>query len=178
MNVEQYHPYIDPGAVAIDNIDGQIPLSSKGDVDTAKLGDYTVTYYAKDHAGNLAIKRRRVHVIPTSDVVHRVSSVSEFRQELENSVLNGVNDIILLKQGIYKITEDGLGTFKFTDEDETNLTIAAEPGLKRGEVVFSGDNSDRVFYIKTEGGLFPGCHDRRGQTGRRLQNGWCHLCRQ
>jgi len=58
-----------------------------------------------------------------------VSNVAEFRQALEDVALNGESDTIVLDKGVYKTTEDGLGTFEFNDEEEQNLTIRAKDGL-------------------------------------------------
>ncbi len=59
--------FIDPGAIAEDNCDGSIPISVLGAVDTGKAGTYTLTYTARDSAGNDAYPlTRRVTVIDIS----------------------------------------------------------------------------------------------------------------
>ena len=76
-----------------------------------------------------------------------VSNVSELRQALEDSALNGEDDTIELKAGVYKTTSDALGTFTFTDDESKKLTIQANNGLTSKDVILSGDNTDRVLSV-------------------------------
>ncbi|MEK3868816.1 immunoglobulin-like domain-containing protein [Paenibacillus sp. FSL M7-0831] len=65
MHIPQGGTYAEPGASALDVIDGAIPTSSiviSGTVDTARLGNYTVQYTAADRAGNTATVTRDVYV--------------------------------------------------------------------------------------------------------------------
>lgn len=55
--------YIDPGATAIDNIDGQVPVTMTGSVDTNTVGKYIITYTATDRAGNPVSLTRTINVI-------------------------------------------------------------------------------------------------------------------
>ncbi len=79
-----------------------------------------------------------------------VSNVSEFRQALENVSLNGENDVIILDKGIYKTTEDGLGSFKYDDQEEANITIKAKEGLVREDVILDGNGTNTVLYFQNE----------------------------
>jgi len=72
-----------------------------------------------------------------------VSNVSEFRQALEDSALNGEDDTIQLKAGVYKTTSDGLGSFTYNDEEPHSLTLTATPNTN---VILDGDNTNRVFF--------------------------------
>lgn len=72
VTVEVHTPYVDAGATAQDNVDGDI--SSNISVDTALvntdvLGDYTVTYSVADSAGNTATATITVHVVDTTPPV-------------------------------------------------------------------------------------------------------------
>ncbi|GIO13235.1 hypothetical protein J19TS2_27900 [Cohnella xylanilytica] len=65
MNIPQGGTYAEPGAVALDAIDGAIPASSitiSGAVDTARLGNYPIQYEVTDRAGNTASVIRDVNV--------------------------------------------------------------------------------------------------------------------
>ncbi|MFC3251137.1 immunoglobulin-like domain-containing protein [Paenibacillus sepulcri] len=65
MNVPVGHPYIEPGAIAEDRIDGIIPataIAKSGRVDTASIGNYQILYEVSDHAGNQASVTRNVNV--------------------------------------------------------------------------------------------------------------------
>lgn len=57
FKIHQGTSFTDPGATAIDNVDGEISTQIKvsGDtVDTSKLGEYTIDYNVTDRAGNRA----------------------------------------------------------------------------------------------------------------------------
>ena len=56
INLEVGHLYIDPGATASDNIDGNITgqIVEVGTVDSSTVGTYTETYSVSDAAGNAA----------------------------------------------------------------------------------------------------------------------------
>jgi tetratricopeptide (TPR) repeat protein len=62
-------PFEEPGANAIDNIDGDIThlLRINGRIDTSTVGAYTVTYWVIDSAGNMAFKTWTVRVLPARD---------------------------------------------------------------------------------------------------------------
>ncbi|MCD9026431.1 immunoglobulin-like domain-containing protein [Cohnella silvisoli] len=65
MNIPQDGTYTEPGAIAMDAIDGVIPTSSiviSGTVDTATLGTYSVQYVVYDHAGNRGVATRSVNI--------------------------------------------------------------------------------------------------------------------
>ena len=64
-------PFIDPGASALDDEDGVVPVIVGGDVvDTSQTGIYQITYNATDAAGNTAIQVvRDVTVLDTTPPV-------------------------------------------------------------------------------------------------------------
>lgn len=57
-----FDPY--SGISAHDDLDGNLTskIKIKGQVDTLKKGEYTLTYSATDSSGNTAVKKRRVSV--------------------------------------------------------------------------------------------------------------------
>ncbi|WP_415407793.1 DUF1566 domain-containing protein [Sulfurovum sp. CS9] len=63
MEVVRGSTFTDPGAIATDNVDGDVPVSVSGTVDTSTVGTYTLTYSATDAAGNAATETRTVHVV-------------------------------------------------------------------------------------------------------------------
>ena len=63
MEVDQGSTFTDPGASATDAVDGDVPVSVSGTVDTSIVGTYTLTYSATDAAGNTATETRTVHVV-------------------------------------------------------------------------------------------------------------------
>jgi len=66
MVIDLHGEYVEPGATAVDNIDGTIPVKITGNVNTDRIGDYSVEYVAIDSANNIATKERLVHVVPPS----------------------------------------------------------------------------------------------------------------
>ena len=59
-------PYVDPGAVWKDLVDGRGKAFAFGEVDVTKPGTYSIVYSAKDKSGNVARKvTRSVTVIDT-----------------------------------------------------------------------------------------------------------------
>src|SRR3989344_5663001 len=76
-NVTQGTPYIDAGATALDDVDGDISANivTVNPVNTAVVGAYTVTYNVSDAAGNPAIQATRtVNVI--ADAVAPVITIT------------------------------------------------------------------------------------------------------
>lgn len=66
MTVSLNERFIDPGASADDNCDGNVPVTVVGAVNTAKAGVYLLTYIATDSTGNDAFPlTRRVTVLGT-----------------------------------------------------------------------------------------------------------------
>ena len=63
--------YIEQGATAMDNIDGDITskIKTSGKVDNTKEGTYRITYIVSDKAGNRSEKVRKIEVIEQEEVV-------------------------------------------------------------------------------------------------------------
>lgn len=55
--------YSDAGAVAVDGVEGVLPVATAGSVDTNIVGTYTLTYKAANAAGNSAMATRTVNVV-------------------------------------------------------------------------------------------------------------------
>ncbi|NEW60441.1 DUF5011 domain-containing protein, partial [Sulfurovum sp. bin170] len=75
VTVIQDTTYIDAGATAEDNIDGDVTVDivTQNSVDTAVLGTYTVTYDVNDSSGNQAIQQMRtVSVVTSTDTAKDV----------------------------------------------------------------------------------------------------------
>ena len=62
VTVVMGQPYTEPGAAAEDNVDGALPVSVSGAVDTAVEGTYALKYTATDQAGNVTEAVRKVTV--------------------------------------------------------------------------------------------------------------------
>ncbi len=64
VNIPAGQDYIDPGATAFDDIDGDITdkIEVSGSIDSTVVGTQTITYSVADRAGNLASVARTVIV--------------------------------------------------------------------------------------------------------------------
>ena len=56
--------FVEPGVTAVDANDGTVSVDINGTVDTSTVGDYNLTYTAKDSRGSIATKIRKVHILP------------------------------------------------------------------------------------------------------------------
>ena len=62
MDLTRGDTWTDPGATAVDDVDGALRANASGEVDVEALGRYTVVYTATDAAGNTATATRVVNV--------------------------------------------------------------------------------------------------------------------
>lgn len=91
ISLEIGDPYVENGAIAVDNFDGDLSSSIviAGDfVDTSKAGTYTVTYNVTDSNGNNAVQAERVIVInpdikPPIITLIGLEYVSQFDEPIE-----------------------------------------------------------------------------------------------
>ena len=91
--------YTEPGATAIDDRDGNVSVEIDGVVDTSKAGTYTVTYTARDKAGNSSSKQRVVTVKdkPKIVLIFTGKAKSDFATSSNSVLLEGytyANDTI------------------------------------------------------------------------------------
>ncbi len=65
MTIEVGDDYVEPGATAVDDVDGVITskIEIEGEVDESTVGEYILTYSVSDNAGNKATKTRKVNVV-------------------------------------------------------------------------------------------------------------------
>ena len=70
VSVAKDATYQDAGAIASDAVDGTVAVTATGStaVNTATLGDYTITYSATDAAGNTSTATRTVSVIAAASI--------------------------------------------------------------------------------------------------------------
>ena len=66
ITLNQGDNYSDAGATATDAVDGVVQVTTIGHVDTSKAGSYTLTYRAKDSAGNQATPLTRTITVKDS----------------------------------------------------------------------------------------------------------------
>ncbi len=95
MTLEQNAIYTEPGAVAVDAVDGRVPVRISGIVNTATVGHYVVTYSATDRAGNQARAMRHV------EVTSRVPVLTALNLECNATTLNIGEKATLTLTGTY-----------------------------------------------------------------------------
>ena len=91
VNLTVGEVYTDVGATATDNVDGNITdkIVMHSDVNSAKVGTYTVTYDVNDSAGNVADRVRRViHIIEDSELPESMFVYEGHYYEMVKSALS------------------------------------------------------------------------------------------
>lgn len=125
ITIEQYEIYIDPGATAIDNVDGDITsnINTTSDVDTDIIGSYSVVYEVSDSAGNTAMAIRSV-IVEISDNLTFIPD-DNFELYLIHYGYDDVFDDHVLTSNIIPITELSMIFLGISDltgiEDFVNL---------------------------------------------------------
>jgi hypothetical protein len=141
LDIHQGETYTELGAVATDNLDGNISafIEISGDlVSTEIIGTYIVTYNVSDEAGNASPEiTRTINILPA----FRVSDTIELRNALNEAANNGLDDVIILEGGTYKTSDDGEGTFVYLSNEEYSLTIK---GANNEHATLSGNNLHQV----------------------------------
>ena len=74
-NILLNEAYNDAGASAVDDIDGNVTVSSTGTVDTSVVGEYTITYSATDSAGNTSTAARVINVVLPPDTTAPIITI-------------------------------------------------------------------------------------------------------
>jgi hypothetical protein len=72
--------YKEQGAMAIDNVDGRLNVDISGDIDSSRVGTYTLFYMVKDKTGNTSMTTRIVNVRGVSHHNARVRANRTHRQ--------------------------------------------------------------------------------------------------
>ena len=62
VSIKKGSAYTEQGATAVDNCDGEVEVTSTGEVNTSKNGTYYITYNASDSQGNVSEAKRTVKV--------------------------------------------------------------------------------------------------------------------
>ena len=126
VNINQGSLYLDSGASAMDNVDGDITsrIVVVNPVNTNIIGSYTITYDVSDSAGNVATRvTRTVNVVaissPTSPFPPALSGIPD-QTLFANS---GLNDNILDLLNYASDPDTPLSSLIFTITSETNTSI-------------------------------------------------------
>ncbi len=79
-----------------------------------------------------------------------VNSASQLRQALADAATNGENDTIVLEPGVYRVTDDGIGTFSYQSSEEYNLTIMGNSDYARKTIILDGANKYQILNIQNQ----------------------------
>jgi len=92
--IEQGQIYVELGAQAIDNIDGNITdkVVMSGFIDTKKLGVYTLTYTVSDKAGNIAQVERTITVVKASMPASTIIQVDGDQKSTDNKIKDSLKE--------------------------------------------------------------------------------------
>ena len=157
MEVDLGSTFQDPGATAVDAVDGVVDVVAAGSVNTASEGLYTITYTASDSAGNQAV--------PATRVVEVVEPVDDVAPVI---VLNGSDYIELTVGDSYS---DAGATATDNVDDTVNVTPSGSVDTTTGgfyAITYKATDSAgndatpvvRVVYV----GASSGAKSRRGSA--------------
>ena len=126
ITVEKDSTYVDAGATATDNVDGDISsqIESTSTVNTALTGSYEVTYNVIDNAGNAASATRNVVVTESPSSSISIDGQTSDWDEIPAS------------------TSSSLGEIKVTDDDNNiYLLVSSNQALVNTQLFLDVDNS-------------------------------------
>jgi hypothetical protein len=93
----------------------------------------------------------RIQQPQVSDSPIEVATVAQLRSALTVVASNGQDDIILLADGLYDVTEDAGGSFEYFDNEEFKLTIKA---LNSQQAILDGGGIERVLDVNSLAATF------------------------
>lgn len=133
--VSVHFPYKDPGVdSAYDNQDGNITskVTRSGNVDTAKLGTYTLTYQVYDSVGKVGEATRIVKVVDTISPIISLKGLSSVFQDqfttykdsgyVVSDNYDKVADIIIQQNSTVNTSKAGDYTFTYSATDKSGNT--------------------------------------------------------
>ena len=139
--------YIEEGAIATDNIDGDISskIITKGTVDTSKVGNYEITYEVQDEKGNKAETKRTVKVV--SPLGNKGLPVLMYHFFYDKNVSKGTDDnwveISKFEEQIKYLAEND---FYLPTWEEVEEYIDGKIELPEKSVVITVDDGDDSFF--------------------------------
>lgn len=143
--IEEGELYVDAGATADDNVDGNVEVITSGYVDTGVAGAYTLTYTATDkaEAPNTAVKTRTVKVIKTSNFSEYNGKWISACQPVEITGHPGLKNMVKVMTISNRNIE--LHARAYGDGNTTCTGDASVRGTTRGRVVYTGEFLDGTY---------------------------------
>jgi len=124
MVLLQNESYIELGATAFDDMDGEVNVTINGSVDTSIVGTYTITYLASDYSSNSVESNRTVTIIAREDTAEDGFIISP---------LYGTSSEVSLSISL-KSKPEGNVTIVYYSSDETVAKA------RSNQMIFTTDN--------------------------------------
>ncbi len=137
ITLQKGEAYIEEGAIAIDDVDGNIKVSINGRVNINRAGTYTITYSVRDRAGNRSSRQRVVRVV---DKVNPNPNPHNENIIIDANPSEWNNIAVLGKSGdkVLKVT---------SDKDFVYVLIDSPSSIEANSVVmFNSDNNHQTGY--------------------------------
>lgn len=119
------NPYVEAGATAIDNADGNLTSSiaiDSSNVNNGVIGNYTVTYAVSDSTGNIAMLTRTVRVVASgTDVIAPIVTISS---PVDGTTYNNITSLRFIA------TDANLNSCAYSiDNGTTRIPVACASGV-------------------------------------------------
>jgi len=139
--------FTDPGATAVDAVDGSVEVTPTGEVDTATVGVYTITYTATDTTSHTATKTRTVYVnialdetdpkiVQIDEEVYSIKATSPntieilFNEELQN---NETHKPRISDFDVYNNNNESSYEIESVNYENMKVTITLEDSIESGD---------------------------------------------
>ncbi len=136
-------PFVDPGASAVDNVDGSVAVTVSGSVNVSEVGSYTLTYEATDAALNAAVPVERTVIVTHNVTLTSVGTGSTVGPA--GFQVNGTTD--LPAGGVANVrfedTSGSVETHAVVDSNGQWQLQAGDAGLDSETVVLAPAGKDR-----------------------------------
>ena len=166
INIELGTPYNDLGAIATDNIDGNITANiiKIENVDTSTVGTYTITYNISDKAGNKATQITRTVTVNTLDTIfptitlsgdnivqHPINSTYIDNGATANDNIDGNITNAIIKSGTVDTSLNGSYTIRYTIKDSSNNETNATRLVKVRDWRVSKTGQTKLYKLYDDG---------------------------
>ncbi|ASP49706.1 DUF5011 domain-containing protein [Cognaticolwellia beringensis] len=133
ITVQYDDTYVDAGAAAIDNADGDVTVTVDGEVDTSSVGSYKLTFTATDSSGNSSSATRAINVVdsvaPVITLAGEALMTVQFEALFEDvgatALDNADGDITVMVNGAVDTSIIGVYELVYSATDNSDNTSSA-----------------------------------------------------
>lgn len=128
MKLNKGETYVEPGAAAYDSLDGDLTdlIEVIGEVNTNKVGEYTLTYSVTNSLGVTSTVQRIIYVVENDHVPKQPTSKKQ-NKSIDTSIKDDKIDIQKLSNG--KKVEKQKETSKITESKKLPKTATSHPTI-------------------------------------------------